>query len=234
MSNFLCNSSIGKKLVMSVTGCFLVLFILFHMSMNLTALFSAEAYNGICEFLGANWYALAGTLVLAAGVLIHFLYALVLTLQNRKARGQQRYAVTVTEPGVQWASKNMFVLGLIIVLGILLHLCNFWSKMQLVELLGKEMSIVDGTPVAASNGAALISYTFSKWYYVVLYIVWLAALWFHLSHGVWSMIQTVGWANDTWYPRLKCLSTIVASLLFLGFASVVIVFFAKSLCGGCI
>lgn len=234
MSNFLCNSSIGKKLVMSVSGCFLVLFILFHMSMNLTALFSAPAYNGICKFLGANWYALVGTLVLAAGVLVHFLYAIMLTLQNRKARGQQRYAVTVTEPGVQWASKNMFVLGLIVILGLLLHLFNFWSKMQLVELMGNEMSIVDGTPVAASDGAALIAYTFSKWYYVALYIVWLAALWFHLTHGVWSMIQTVGWANDIWYPRLKCLSTIVATIIFLGFAAVVTVFFAKSLCGGCL
>ncbi len=61
MSCFLSNSSLGKKLVMSVTGVFLVLFILFHMSMNITAIISPEAYNMICELLGANWYALAGT-----------------------------------------------------------------------------------------------------------------------------------------------------------------------------
>ena len=91
---------------MSVTGCFLVLFILFHMSMNVTAIISPEAYNTICEFLGANWYALAGTVVLAAGVLIHFLYAIILTLRNYKARGKQRYAVTVKEPGVAWASSS--------------------------------------------------------------------------------------------------------------------------------
>ena len=70
MSCFLSNSSLGKKLVMSITGCFLVLFILFHMSMNITAIISPEGYNAICEFLGANWYALAGTLVLAAGVVL--------------------------------------------------------------------------------------------------------------------------------------------------------------------
>ena len=87
MSCFLSNSSLGKKLVMSVTGCFLVLFILFHMSMNVTAIISPEAYNAVCEFLGANWYALAGTVVLALGVLIHFIYAIILTLRNYKARG---------------------------------------------------------------------------------------------------------------------------------------------------
>ena len=117
MSCFLSNSSLGKKLVMSITGCFLVLFILFHMSMNITAIISPEGYNAICEFLGANWYALAGTLVLAAGVVVHFIYAVVLTLENYKARGSQRYAVTVKEPNVSWASKNMLVLGFIILGG---------------------------------------------------------------------------------------------------------------------
>lgn len=230
MSCFLLNSSLGKKLVMSVTGCFLVLFILFHMSMNITAIFSPEGYNMICEFLGANWYALAGTLVLAAGVVLHFIYAVMLTLNNYKARGNQRYAVTVTEHGVSWASKNMLVLGFIICAGMLLHLFNFWAKMQLVELLGNHTNSLG---LAPGNGAALIRYTFSQWYYVVIYLVWFAALWFHLTHGVWSMFQTVGWANDTWYPRLKCLANIVATLVFLGFAAVVVVYFLHSLCGCC-
>lgn len=231
MSNFLCNSSIGKKLVMSISGCFLVLFLLFHMSMNIAALFSAEAYNAICGFLGANWYAVAGTGVLAAGVFVHFGYALLLTIQNRKARGQQRYAVTVTEKGVSWASKNMLLLGVIVIGGLLVHMCHFWSKMMLVELMGEHSVVVGGMELAPTDGAALIAFTFSKWYNVLIYVVWLTALWFHLSHGVWSMIQTVGWANDKWYPRLKCLSTLVATLICGGFALVVIFFYIKSL--GC-
>ena len=231
MSNFLCNSSIGKKLVMSISGCFLVLFLLFHMSMNIAALFSAEAYNAICAFLGANWYAVAATGVLAAGVFVHFAYALMLTIQNLKARGQQRYAVTVTEKGVSWASKNMLVLGVIVIGGLLVHLMHFWSKMMLVELMGEHSVMVDGVAIEPTNGAYLIAFIFSKWYNVLIYVVWLAGLWFHLSHGVWSMIQTVGWANDKWYPRLKCLSTIVATLICGGFALVAVVFFVKSL--GC-
>lgn len=231
MSNFLCNSSIGKKLVMSISGCFLVLFLLFHMSMNIAALFSAEAYNAICAFLGANWYAVAATGVLAAGVFVHFAYALWLTIQNRKARGQQRYAVTVTEKGVSWASKNMLILGVVVIGGLLVHLVHFWSKMMLVELMGEHSVMVDGVAIEPTNGAYLIAFIFSKWYNVLIYVVWLAGLWFHLSHGVWSMIQTVGWANDKWYPRLKCLSTIVATLICGGFALVAVVFFVKSL--GC-
>ena len=213
---------------MSISGCFLVLFILFHMSMNLTMLFSYEGYDAICAFLGANWYALAGTAVLALGVLVHFVYAFILTVDNYRARGKQRYAVTVQEKGVAWSSKNMLVLGVIVILGLGLHLVHFWSKMQLVEILGGHASVVDGYEIAATSGAALMMVTFSKWYNVVLYIVWFAALWFHLTHGVWSMFQTVGWANDTWYPRLKCAANVVATLIFLGFALVAVFCFLKS------
>ena len=228
MGCFLTNSSVGKKLVMSISGCFLVLFILFHMSMNLTMLFCAEGYNAICAFLGANWYALAATVVLALGVLVHFVYAFILTVDNYRARGKQRYAVTVQEKGVAWASKNMLVLGVIVILGLGLHLVHFWSKMQLVEILGHHGTVINGMDIAATNGAALMMITFSKWYNVVLYVVWFAALWFHLTHGVWSMFQTVGWANDTWYPRLKCAANVVATLIFLGFTVVAVFCFFKS------
>ena len=71
---WLLNSSIGKKVVMSLTGLFLILFLTFHMSMNLVAIFSEEGYNMVCEFLGANWYALAGTAVIAAGAVLHILF----------------------------------------------------------------------------------------------------------------------------------------------------------------
>ena len=213
---------------MSITGCFLVLFILFHMSMNLAMLFSPSAYDAICRFLGANWYALAATVVLAAGVAVHFIYAFILTVDNYRARGKQRYQVTVQEKGVSWASKNMLVLGVIVILGLGLHLIHFWSKMQLVEIMGHHASVVSGYEVGATQGAALMMITFSKWYNVVLYIVWFAAIWFHLTHGVWSMFQTAGFANDTWYPRLKCLANIVATLLFLGFAVVAVYCFLTS------
>ena len=90
---WLINSSIGRKVVMSVTGIALILFLTFHCAMNLVALFSEEGYNMICEFLGANWYAVVATLGLAALAVIHIVYAFILTAQNRKARGDNRYEV---------------------------------------------------------------------------------------------------------------------------------------------
>ena len=232
MGCFLTNSSVGKKLVMSISGCFLVLFILFHMSMNLTMLFSREGYNLICEFLGANWYALVGTALLAAGVAVHFIYAFILTFDNYRARGKQRYAVTVQEKGVSWASKNMLVLGIIVILGLGLHLVHFWAKMQLTEILGHhtfELGLNGATEnISVANGALLMAYTFSNPINLALYLVWFVALWFHLTHGVWSMFQTVGWANDTWYPRLKCIANIVATLIFLGFAVVAVMCYINS------
>ena len=233
MGCFLTDSSIGKKLVMSISGCLLVLFILFHMSMNLAAIFSADAYNMICAFLGANWYALIATAALAGGVFVHIAYAIMLTISNYAARGSQRYAITTTEKGVSWSSKNMLILGYIIVGGMIMHLIHFWSKMQLVEIMGHHEVMVGGQMVSPTDGVAIIRYTFSQWYNVVAYLVWFAALWFHLTHGVWSMFQTAGFANDTWYPRLKCISNAVATLIFLGFAAVVVVFYVRSLCGGC-
>ena len=224
MGCFLTKSSVGKKVVMSLTGCVLVLFVLFHMAMNLVMVIDAPSYNKICAFLGANWYALVATVGLAAMVLIHFVYAFILNLDNYRARGKQRYAVTVKEKGVSWASKNMLVLGIIVVLGLGLPLVHFGSKMQLPEILGHHAC--DG--IAVTNGAALMMVTFSKLYNVVLYLVWFAALWFHLTHGVWSMFQSVGAANDKWYPRLKLGSNIVATLILLGFAAVAIFCFVQT------
>ena len=215
---------------MSVSGLFLVLFLLFHMSMNLAAVFSTEAYNAICEFLGANWYALAGTLILAAGVVVHLVYATVLTLHNRSSRGSQRYAMTAEPEGVTWASRNMYVLGIIIVLGLLLHLYNFWYNMQFAEIIGNH----ELGPFPPADGAAYIAALFSSPVYCIIYLVWFAAIWFHLTHGFWSAFHTIGWDNQTWLPRLKRIANVVATIVFLCSALVVIVFYLRSLgvCGG--
>jgi len=87
-------SSIGRKFVMAITGACLVLFVTFHVLMNAVALIWPGAYNAVCEFLGANWYALVASLGLAALFIIHIIYALWLTVQNRRARGVDRYAVS--------------------------------------------------------------------------------------------------------------------------------------------
>ena len=224
---WLINSSIGRKVIMSVTGIALVLFLTFHMSMNVVALFSGSAYNLICEFLGANWYAVVATVGLGALTVIHIVYAFILTAQNRRARGAERYAVTDWSPKVEWASRNMLVLGLIIVLGLLLHLFNFWYNMMFAELLHLP------TRFSPSDGFAYIQETFNNPVFVVLYVVWLVALWFHLSHGFWSAMQTLGINGKVWFDRWKTIGLVYTTLLMLGFLVVVLAFAfgcAPSLC----
>lgn len=233
---WLLNSSIGKKLIMSITGLFLVLFLLFHLSMNVAAAFSGEAYNMICALLGANWYAVAATLILAAGVVIHFVYALLLTLQNRKARGNDRYAINARPKGVEWASQNMLVLGIIIVLFMVLHFSQFWYKMMFAELLGNHtVTLCDGTTtVSPQDGAAFINYYFQgNILNTVLYLVWYVALWFHLTHGFWSSIQTIGWSNTIWMNRWICISKILATAICVIFAIITIVFYLNGVGGDC-
>lgn len=223
---WLLNSSIGKKLIMSISGLFLVLFLLFHLSMNVAAVFSGEAYNMVCSLLGSNWYAVAATLVLAAGVVIHFVYAIILTLQNRKARGNDRYAINARPKGVEWASQNMFALGLIVILFMLLHFSQFWYKMMFAELIGHHEVALGSAMVSPQDGAAFINYYFQgNAVITVLYLIWYVALWFHLTHGFWSAIQTIGWNNTIWMNRWECISKIVATVICGLFAIITIIFF---------
>lgn len=227
---WLTNSSIGRKVVMSVTGVCLILFLTFHCAMNVVALFSGEAYNVICELLGSNWYAVAATCGLAALALIHFFFAFWLTMQNRKARGPERYHETARRSEVSWASQNMLVLGIIIVLGLILHLFNFWYNMMFAEIVGME-----GLAHGPADGFAWIKETFSCWVYVVLYIIWLVALWFHLSHGFWSAMQTLGLNGKIWFKRWKVIGVIYTTVLIALFIIVVLAFAFKcapSLCCG--
>ena len=220
---WLINSSIGRKVVMSVTGIALILFLTFHCCMNIVALFSGEAYNMICELLGANWYAVVATIGLAALAVIHIVFAFILTAQNRQARGSSRYdvATTVNAGKVEWASKNMLVLGIIILLGLLLHLFNFWYNMMFAEIMGFSAGHLP------SDGFAFIIDTFQNPVFVVLYLIWLCAIWFHLTHGFWSAMQTLGISGKVWLCRWKVIGFIYVTLLMLGFVVVVLAFAFK-------
>ena len=159
---WLIDSSIGRKLIMSITGLFLVLFLLFHGTMNFVVLFSTDAYNMICEFLGANWYALVGTKVLAIGFVVHILYALYLTFQNR-GHVEHTLCCDKNRKGVSFASQNMLVLGAIVLGFMVLHLYQFWAKCSLSKLPTSSGGHVEQELLAnAANGAYWIQYYFSQ------------------------------------------------------------------------
>ena len=214
---WLINSSVGRKLVMSISGLFLILFVTFHAIMNMVAIFSEDGYDAICEFLGANWYALAATAVLAGGFMVHIVYAFILTAQNRRARGNEEYAVSERPKTVEWASQNMLVLGLV-VLGFLgVHLVHFWAKMQLPEILGEH----------PAGGVELIKETFSSLINVGMYLVWFVALWFHLTHGFWSALQSIGWNNQVWFERWRFIGNVWATVVMLMYTVTVLWFYVK-------
>jgi succinate dehydrogenase / fumarate reductase cytochrome b subunit len=210
---------------MSLTGAFLVLFVTFHALMNGVALLWPAAYNQVCMFLGANWYALIGTVILAAGCILHIVFATLLTLQNRKARGHERYAVTARQSSVEWSSKNMFVLGLVVICFFIVHLIQFWSKMQLAEIMGTEViDCATGETVPAAAGTWFLAIAFRCPFTLPIYLIGFIALWFHLTHGVWSMLQTLGWNNKLWMQRVKCIANAWSTIVIALFVAEAIVF----------
>ena len=222
---WLIYSSIGKKVIMSVTGLCLILFLTFHACMNAVALFSGDAYDEVCGMLGANWYAVVGTAGLAALAMLHFVFALILTIQNRRARGNDRYAVTSKPEKVEWASQNMFVLGIIIILGIIIHLYGFFYNMMFAEITG----ISTGVGVEPTAGTELMRMTFGNPIMAIIYLIWFAAIWFHLSHGFWSSMQTLGIDGKIWFNRWKVIGTVYVTILMSVFTVVVLKF---AFCGG--
>ena len=214
-------SSIVKKLIMSISGLFLILFLLLHMTINLFSVIdtftgSYGAADGLfalgCEFMALPIVTIMVP-VLAAGFLVHIVYAMILTAGNIQARGgYSRYASGSKGKAESWASKNMFVLG-IIVLGLLaFHLNHFWAEMQLKEFMGEH----------ATDPYLLLNVTFQNWWMVVLYIVWFGALGFHLTHGFWSAFQTVGWSNQIWEKRLTYIGYFFIAVIVCGFIAVAV------------
>jgi len=214
------SSSIGKKLVMSLSGLFLMVFLLMHLSINFAAVVSEQAYNTACHFMDTNIFIQIMVPVLALGFFIHMVYATILTLRNMGAR-PVKYAVGNNAKASSWASRNMFVLGVIVVGFLATHLSHFWAKMQLPHFLGQQ-----GT----ENPWQLVKITLENPVWAAVYIVWFWALWFHLCHGFWSALQTLGTNNQKWIPRLQVASRIYATLVAVGFTFIALWFvlgFAK-------
>ena len=232
-------SSITKKLIMSISGLFLIVFLLLHMTINFFSVIdTVKGTYGAAEGLfqaGCDFMALPIVTimvpVLAAGFLVHIIYAFILTAGNMKARGgYSRYEVASKAKAESWASKNMLVLGVVVLGLIALHLNHFWAKMQLNEFMGEH----------AENPYLLLNVTFKNWWMVVIYIVWFVALGFHLCHGFWSAFQTIGLSNQIWEKRLTCIGFAFVAIIVLGFVVVAINaflqangFFGCECCGCC-
>ncbi|NLI36948.1 MAG: succinate dehydrogenase cytochrome b subunit [Bacteroidales bacterium] len=198
-------SSIGRKLIMSTSGLFLIIFLTLHLCINLTSLISREAYETACQFMDENIFIQIMVPVLALGFVVHILMGIVLTIQNRKAR-PVNYAVK-SKTQISWASKNMLALGLIVLGLLILHLSHLWAKMQLQHFLSNE----------GENPYDLVKILFSGGWYVAIYIIWIVALCYHITHGFWSMFQSMGVTNRKWIPRLQKIAVIYSYSIMIGY-----------------
>ena len=213
-------SSITKKLIMSISGLFLIVFLLLHMTINCFSVIdtfagSYGAADGLfqkgCDFMALPIVTIMVP-VLAAGFFVHIIYAFILSYGNYKARGTQRYAVANKTKAESWAAKNMLVLGVVVLGVVAFHLNHFWADMQLAEFQGHH----------AENPYTLLNATFGSWIWVVVYIVWFVALGLHLCHGFWSAFQSMGLSNKNWEKRLTYIGYAFVAVIVLGFSVVAV------------
>jgi len=225
MSSFM-SASIGRKFLMSITGLFLISFLCIHLTLNLFLTFddSGTLFNLAAHFMATNPFIRIMEPLLAIGFVVHIIWSGWITLDNMRAR-PQKYAY-----GDQllswWApSKNMFILGGMVLVFLVIHISNFWIKMKVTgDPLLTEVK-VDG--VAMHNAYALVSNLFLNRWYDFLYIVGGILVGLHISHGFWSAFQTIGFSNQVWLKRLKCLAITVGVIFAVGFSYIPIYFMIK-------
>lgn len=224
MSSFV-SSSIGKKFFMSITGFFLMMFLMVHLSVNLLLIFddSGSLFNHGAHFMATNPLIKIVEPVLALGFLLHILYAAYLTLQNQKAR-PVNYKKAELGNSSTWASRNMFVLGLLVLIFLVLHIMNFYWHLKVANTVPSVM--VDG--VEMENAYELVAGLFkTSLVYDLIYITGAIVLGIHLTHGFWSAFQTMGWSGNIWRKRIEFTGKAFAIVIAVGFSIIPLYFLIK-------
>ncbi|GAA4357821.1 succinate dehydrogenase/fumarate reductase cytochrome b subunit [Hymenobacter saemangeumensis] len=213
------SSSIGRKIIMSVTGLFLCSFLVIHLIGNLQ-LFKHDhgaAFNIYSHFMGTNPIIRTIEWVLVAGFVFHIYEAIMLTRRNKAARGGQAYAVNHAEQNSEWTSRNMGLLGTIILIFLIVHLYNFFWRARFGEL----------DPDINNNDDlyTLVVSSFHQWWYVLLYVAAQIALGYHLWHGFRSGFQTLGLNHRKYTPLIKTVGYAFAVIVSAAFAAMPLYFF---------
>lgn len=219
MSN-LFGSSIGRKLLMSLSGFFLIIFLIVHLSINLLLLIpdGGESFNLAANFMALPVIMFGLQPVLALGFILHIAYGAVLTAQNNKARGNSKYASGNNTKEVMWASKNMFVLGITIFAFLAVHIVDYWVPLQITHGAG-EVTIGG---VIMHDTFSLVKANLQNPIKACLYIIGSLGLALHLTHGFWSAFQTLGASNLIWRKRWTIIGTVFAWLVGLGFCVIAV------------
>jgi len=225
MSNFFM-TSVGRKFLMSITGLFLVMFIGVHLTVNLFLIFddSGELFNKGAHFMATNPMIKIMEPILGLGFLVHIVWSFFLEYQNYKAR-PVKYAVRKAGESSTWASRNMLVLGAMVLVFLVMHLIDFY---WIIKFKPHEMTTVLVGGVEMEDTYTLVASLFkTSAVYCILYILGGILLGIHLSHGFWSAFQTLGLSNKNWLSRLQFVGKIYAILIAVGFSVIPLYFLIK-------
>ncbi len=215
-------SSIGKKFVMSLSGLFLIVFLLVHLSLNLTMLVDpvkGTAYNAAAHFMETNVFIKIMEPILALGFLFHIIYAFIVQFNNWSARGNDSYSMVNQKESSTWASRNMIWLGIFVLAFLVIHIINFYWQLKVS---GKAPIIPNSHEY---NTFILVTSLFKQWWYVAIYLIGFISLGLHLHHAFWSSFQTLGWNNKKWRRRLEVIGDIYAYVIAIGFSIIPLYFY---------
>ena len=213
-------SSIGQKLIMSLTGLFLIIFLVVHLAGNFQLLLDdgGEKFNLYAEFMTSNPLIKTVSYGLYAFIILHAIQGILLWRKNKAAVGGSRYAVKAAS-GTTWASRNMGPLGMIILVFILLHMYQFWLQMKM----GNVGQVSYGEK-EVYNLYEIVALTFRNPVYVIVYVVSMLVIAFHLAHGFQSAFQTLGLNHKKYTPLIKGLGLLYSILIPLAFAIIPVYF----------
>lgn len=222
LSNFL-TSSIGRKLVMSLTGLFLIIFLLVHLLGNLQLLANdgGDSFNSYAYFMTTNPLIKTTSYGLYFFIILHAILGIVIWSKNKASKGTS-YAAS-SNVKVSWASKNMALLGTLILAFIFIHMGDFWFKMKFTDQLA--MVSVSGMDHQVKDLYSQVAYTFENPLMVGAYLVGMIVLAFHLWHGFESAFQTLGINHNKYTPIIKTAGKIYAVLIPLAYAIIPLYYF---------
>lgn len=205
----LIKSSLARKYVMALSGLFLVIFLLLHVTINLASVLSPDFFNEASHFMGYNpLIQFLMQPILIIGVIVHFVMGFVLEIQNKKARGigYVKYNGSANAP---WVSRNMIYSGLVVLAFLALHFYDFWVH----EMAYKYVEANQEDPTRYYHETVE---KFAPIWRTVLYVIAFVLLGLHLWHGFASSFQSMG-VNNKYTPNIKrCAKTfaVVVPLLF--------------------
>ena len=218
----LLSSTLGRKLMMALTGLFLILFLVVHLIGNLQLLKADDghAFNIYAAFMTSNPLIKTVSYLNYTFILVHIIWAILLTSRNRAARGSEGYAVSKNSS--PWTSRNMGILGTFILIFLVIHLKGFWAEMHWGKM-----------PMATYEGEEykdlykVVDLAYSNIYYVGIYVFSMAVLAFHLWHGFASAFQTLGLNHLKYNPVIKFVGSAFAIIVPGLFALIPIWMFLK-------